>query len=364
MKAVVLAGGYATRLRPLTLTRPKPLLPILSKPLIHWLIYSLGKVYVDEIVISVKYLSNQIMSYLGNGDEYGVSIAYVEEDQPLGDAGPLKLVDEKVGLSETFLVLYGDIFTDVDIRAVVDFHKSKGALATLTAISVDNPERYGILDINEEGRVIGFIEKPTYRPRSNLANAGVYVFEPEVLKYIAGGGRKQKISIDLIPKILKTEKVYAYVHNGVWFDIGVPEDYLKANVVALNTYYPNGYVEETSDIQGEIVRPVYIGNNVVVGKGSIVGPNTLLLDNVTIGESSAMRGSIVMRGSRVGFSSYIRNSIIGENCSIGNWVRIESGVIIGDQVSIADEVFINRRNCVLPYKEISDCVWKEGEIIL
>ncbi|MCS7099329.1 MAG: NDP-sugar synthase [Sulfolobales archaeon] len=363
MKAVLLAGGYATRLRPLTLTRPKTLLPILNKPLIHWLIDSLRRAGVDEVVVSVKYLSNQIVNYLGNGDGRGFYITYVEEDSPLGDAGPLKLVCEKVELSETFLVLYGDVFTDVDIGTVVNFHRSKGALATLTAIPVDNPERYGILDVDAEGRVVNFVEKPTYKPRSNLANAGVYVFEPEVLNYISRG-RKQKISIDLIPKLLKTERVYAYVHSGVWFDIGVPEDYLKANIVALNTYHPDGYVAKTSDIQGEIAKPVYIGENVVVGRKSVIGPNTLLLDDVVVGEASVIRGSIIMRGSRVGFSSYIKNSIIGESCLIGNWTRVESGTVIGDQVSVADEVFINRRNYILPYKEISDCVWKEGEVLL
>jgi len=363
MKAVLLAGGYATRLRPLTLTRPKPLLPILGRPLILWLIDNLKRAGVRELVISVKYMSNQIVDLLGDGSELDMSIEYVEENHPLGDAGPLRLIDKKVGLSETFLVLYGDVFSDVDVRAVIDFHKSKNALMTLTAVRVDSPERYGILSINEEGAVINFVEKPTYRPQSNLANAGVYVFEPEVLTYVYED-KKQKISVDLMPKVLRTGRVYAYVHDGIWFDIGIPEDYLKANIVALNALYPSGFVANNSEVRGEVVGPVYIGSEVVVGKGSIVGPNSVLLDQVSVGDFSMVKGSVVMKGSRIGSSTYIKNSVVGESCSIGNWVRIESGTIIGDQVSITDEVFVNKRNYILPYKEISESIWNEGGVVL
>lgn len=350
-------------MRPLTLTRPKPLLPILGRPLILWLIDNLKRVGIREVVISVKYMSNQVVDLLGDGRELGVEIEYVEEDRPLGDAGPLKLVDQKVGLEETFLVLYGDVFSDVDVRAVIELHKSKTALMTLTAVQVDSPERYGILGIDEEGRVVSFIEKPTYRPQSNLANAGVYVFEPEVLEYI-DEGRKQKISMDLIPRVLKTGRVYAHIHKGIWFDIGVPEDYLRANVAALGAFYPGGFVADSSEVRGEISGPVYIGKEVVVGRNSVIGPNTILLDGAIVGDFSMIKGSIVMRGSRIGFSTYIKSSVVGENCSIGSWVRIESGAVIGDQVSIADEVFINRRNYILPYKEISESIWKEGDVIL
>lgn len=363
MKAVVLAGGYATRLRPLTLTRPKPLLPVLDKPLIFWILDSLLKSGVHEVVLSVKYMSHQIKEVIGNGDNLGMHIAYVEESQPMGDAGPLKLIDKEIGLDETFLVIYGDVFTDVDINAVVSFHKSKGATATLTAVPVDNPERYGIIFLSEEGKVVNFIEKPSYRPQSNLANAGVYVFEPEVLKYVEDG-KKQKISLNLIPKLLSSGSVFAYVHRGLWFDIGIPEDYLKANLVALRAFYPKGYVDDSSDIRGEIVSPVYVGKNTYIGRNSVIGPNTVLLDNVVVGEYSLIKGSLIMRRSRIGSSTYIRDSIVGEECSIGSWVRIESGVVIGDQVSIADEVFVNKRNCVLPYKEISENLWEESNIIL
>jgi len=363
MKAVVLAGGYATRLRPLTLTRPKPLLPILDKPLVFWILNSLLRSGVREVVLSVRYMSHQIKEALGNGDVLGMHVAYVEESQPMGDAGPLRLIDKEVGLDETFLVVYGDVFTDVDINAVLSYHKSRGAIATLTAVPVDSPERYGILSMNEEGKVIDFVEKPSYRPRSNLANAGVYVFEPEVLKYVEDG-KKQKISVDLVPKLLKSGRVFAYTHRGLWFDIGVPEDYLRANLVALSAFYPKGYVDDTSDVRGEIVSPIYIGRNTRVSRNSVVGPNTVLLDNVIVGEHSLIRGSLIMRRSRIGSSTYIRDSIVGEECSVGNWVRIESGTVIGDQVSMADEVFVNRRNYVLPYKEISESLWKEGDVVL
>ncbi|MEM4921660.1 MAG: NDP-sugar synthase, partial [Sulfolobales archaeon] len=166
------------------------------------------------------------------------------------------------------------------------------------------------------------------------------------------------------PKVLRTGRVYAYVHNGIWFDIGIPEDYLKANIAALNALYPSGFVASSSEVRGEVVGPAYIGNEVVVGKGSIIGPNSVLLDQVSVGDFSMVKGSVVMKGSRIGSSTYIKNSVVGESCSIGNWVRIESGTIIGDQVSIADEVFINKRNYILPYKEISESIWNEGGVVL
>jgi mannose-1-phosphate guanylyltransferase len=363
MKAVLLAGGYATRLRPLTITRPKPLLPVLGKPLIYWLVELLSRAGVREVVVSVRYMSQQIREALGNGVGMGVSVTYVEENSPLGDAGPLRLVDEVVGLDSTFLVVYGDVFTDVDVARVVELHRRSGAIATLTAVPVENPERYGILEVGEDGRVVSFVEKPTYRPRSNLANAGVYVFEPEVLKYVERG-RRQKIAVDLIPRILRAGPVYAYVHRGLWFDIGVPDDYLRANIAALRTYYPGGYVSRSAEVLGEVEDPVYVGDGAVVEEGSVLGPYTVILDGVRVGRGSLVRGSLVMRRTHIGYSTYIRDSIIGEECSIGSWVRIESGTVIGDQVSIADEVLISRRNYILPYKEISDSIWKEGEVVL
>jgi len=363
MKAVLLAGGYATRLRPLTITRPKPLLPVLGKPLIHWLVESLGRAGVGEVVVSVRYMSQQIRETLGNGVKLGVNVSYVEESSPLGDAGPLKLVDEVVGLESTFLVVYGDVFTDVDVTRVVELHRRSGAIATLTAVPVENPERYGILELGEDGRVVSFVEKPAYRPRSNLANAGIYVFEPEVLKYVERG-KKQRIAVDLIPKVLKAGPVYAHVHRGLWFDIGVPDNYLRANLAALRAYYPEGYVSRSAEVLGEVEGSVYVGNEVMVEEGSVLGPYTVILDGVKVGRGSLIRGSLVMRRTRIGSSTYVKDSIIGEECSIGSWVRIESGTVIGDQVSIADEVFINRRNYILPYKELSDSIWKEEEVIL
>lgn len=363
MKAVVLAGGYATRLRPLTLTRPKPLLPILGKPLLLWILESLKKAGIHEVVISVRYMFQQIIDLLGDDGGLELDIVYVGEQVPLGDAGPLKLVDSKVGLDETFLVVYGDVLSDVDVGSVISFHRSKGALATLTAVPVENPERYGVLGLDPEGRVREFVEKPAFRQPSNLVNAGVYIFEPEVLRYIEDG-RRQKISTDLMPRLLKMGRVYAYVHRGFWFDIGVPEDYLRANIVVLNSLYPNGYVDHTSEVRGDIVNPVYVGREVSIGRNSIIGPNTVILDQVAVGEHTVIRGSLVMRRSHIGSSTYVKNSIIGEECSVGSWVRIESGTIVGDQVSIVDEVFVNRYNRILPYKEIADSLWKEGEIVL
>ncbi|OYT46560.1 MAG: nucleotidyl transferase [Desulfurococcales archaeon ex4484_42] len=363
--ALILTGGFATRLRPLTLTKPKALLPILDKPLLDWIIEGVKKASIKDVILSVRYLSHLIKSRYGDGSTYNVNIRYLEESKPLGDAGPLRLAFERGEIEGTFLTIYGDVFSDLNLLDLINYHKKKGGIATLALAKVEDPLRYGVVVLDDEGKVKSFIEKPKERPPSNIVNAGVYVFEPEVIKYIPSK-YPSKISLHLIPKLLEVGDVYGYVHEGIWSDIGVPIDYRRANYMALKKLYPNGYIDKTAEIGDdvEIINPAFIGKNVIVGRGSKLGPLTVINEAVRIGTSCRIKGSIVMMGTLIDDSVVIGDSIIGEKSFIGKWVRIEDGVVLGDEVVIDDEVFIARNAIILPFKEVTSDVREEGKVVL
>ncbi|MCS7108397.1 MAG: NDP-sugar synthase [Sulfolobales archaeon] len=363
MKAIVLAGGFATRLRPLTLTKPKPLLPILDKPLLDWILDSLTKSGCNDVVVSVKYLADVIKKYL-NSNSYGMNLSFAEEVRPLGDAGPIRLINDLYGLSTTFLVVYGDIFSNIDFGEVIEFHRSHGGLATMVVTEVDDPSRYGAAIFNEEGKVVKFVEKPPKEKYvSNNVNAGVYVFEPEVLKYIPES--PSKLARDVLPKLVSDGVLYAYKHEGVWMDIGLPSDYLKANFEAMRHYFPNGYVSNSASIDGaELIQPSYISANVKLGKMCKVGPYAVIGGNSVIGPAVRIKNSLLFNNVIVDEGVLISNSLVGERSIVGKWVRIESGSVIGDEVIIRDEVLIPRRTIILPYKEVDSNIDKEGDVLL
>jgi len=365
LKAIILTGGFATRLRPLTLTKPKSLLPILGKPLLDWILEGLVRAGLREIVLSVRYLADMIKKRYGDGSEIGCFIKYAEEVKPLGDAGPIPLINKTVGLDSTFIVVYGDVFSNVNYEDVVRYHKKKGGIATLVLTSVDNPHRYGVAVVDDDGKVIDFVEKPSENQvKSNLVNAGIYVFEPEVLKYFPSK-TPSKLANDVIPRLVKEGVIYAYKHEGLWSDIGVPADYLRANFEALLHYYPEGYVSKSADVGDvEIIEPVFIGEEAVVGSGSVLGPFTIINQGCKVGRLTRISESLLLRAVVVEGSSLIIRSIIGEGCYIGRWVRVSENSIIGDGVVVDDCVYIARNVVILPYKELKTSVTKEGDIVL
>lgn len=363
--AVVLAGGFATRLRPLTLTRPKPLLPVLNRPLLDWILSSLREAGIKRVILSVRYLSEMIKGKYGDGSEYGVEIEYAEEVKPLGDGGPIPMVKELFGLDGTFLVVYGDIFSDVDFNDLIRFHRNAGGLATLVLTRVEDPSRYGVALLDETDRIVDFIEKPSKgEVRSNLINAGIYVFEPEALKYF-NVKPPFKLSKHVIPKMVEDRVIYGYVHNGVWSDIGVPKDYMKANFQALQHMYPNGYVAPSADVDNaEVIQPSYIGEGVKLSQGSVVGPLAVVGEGCEVGPLTRIKDSVFLEKVVVEGPAHIAGSVVGERTYIGKWVRIMPGSVLGDEIVIDDEVLIARNTVILPYKEIRSSIEKEGEVVL
>jgi|YelNatPaOPRAMG01_1025707.scaffolds.fasta_scaffold19533_2 mannose-1-phosphate guanylyltransferase len=367
-KAIVLAGGYATRLRPLTLTKPKSLLLILDKPLIDWIVELLVNGGVDNLIFSVYHMADVLINHLKSifiQLPSSVKIDFIYEEEPLGDAGPLHLVNSKIGLTSTFIVSYGDVFSFINVGDMVKYHREHGGIATIMLTRVEDVSRYGVAVVNSNNKVLSFIEKPKpHEVKSNLVNAGMYVFEPEVLNYIPKG--RSKLSADVIPKLVEKFDVYGYLYDGFWSDIGVPADYKQTNINVLRIINPQGYLSQTAKIgeDVELVPPYYIGERVIVGRGSRIGPNVVVGCNTRIGERVRIFNTITLPKSRVRSGSYIENSIIGEECYIGRWSRISENVIIGDGVSVDDEIYIAPNVVILPYKEIKEDILENGKIIL
>lgn len=364
--AIVLTGGFATRLRPLTLTKPKPLLPILDKPLLDWILADLKNAGIKQVILSVRYLADMIRSRYENGDDLGIDISYSEEVRPLGDAGPIPKIIKEFEIREPFLVVYGDVFSNIDYKSICEYHRKKGGLATLALTKVDDPSRYGVAVLDNGNRIVDFIEKPPKeKVKSNLINAGVYVFEPEAVKYFPAK-TPSKLSREVIPKMVQDRVIYGYIHEGMWSDIGVPADYLWANIQALRHCIPEGYVSDDAEIEEdvELIQPVFIGKNVKVKKGTVIGPNAIIGQHSILGPSTRVLNSLLMDKVITEGASFIEDSIVGDRTYIGKWVRISAGSVLGDEVVIKDGVFIAKRTVILPYKEVSRSIEKEGQVIL
>jgi mannose-1-phosphate guanylyltransferase len=353
---IILAGGFATRLRPLSYTKPKPLFPVLGRPVLDWVIERVAE--VAEPVVSARYLSSMIRSYLNA--RWSGRVRLVEEDRPLGDGGAVKNVVRSLGLRGPIVVANGDVFSDISVKAFWEFHKRSGAAVSMALIEVPPEEvgRFGIAVIDEAGRIKKFVEKPKEPVGSNLANAGFYIFEPEaVAEFPELNSGEVKIAKHIIPRLMEKFDVYGYVHKGLWFDIGTHADYLRANFAALercNTCSP--------ELPGvKIIPPVYIGEEVSVAPGSVIGPYVVIGNRSRVGPHVRIRESVVMDGVVIEAGAYLSRSIVGEGVFLGRWVRLVEAVV-ADGVYIKDEIYVGRGAAVGPNREVEQDV-KDGEIL-
>ncbi len=365
MDAIILAGGFATRLRPLTLTIPKPLLPILGRPLLEWIYEDLINENVSKIILSLHNMAEKIIEYFRRKFP-NAPIKPLLEDRPLGDGGSLlntlSILEESINYP--VIVMYGDIFSRISYGELYNFHKKNGGIATIVGVYVSDVSRYGLLQVSDHGILENIIEKPKeYSEKSGLVNAGIYVFSREILDLVNNlkteKFKKEKISIarDVIPILIRKGDVHVYEYRGVWSDIGTPTDYFKANIEALrNVLNTDIYIDQRSEIDQEtkIYGPAYVGEGVRIHRGSYIGGNVILTNNVVIGEGVYIENSLIMNGTTIEDHSYIRGSIIGENNIIGKWVRIYDGSILGSSIYIHDKICIPPNTFILPHKEISD----------
>ncbi|HEY8421859.1 MAG TPA: NDP-sugar synthase [Thermoclostridium sp.] len=340
MKALFLAGGFGNRLRPITNYLPKPMVPVMGKPLLERNIERLKKHCIDEIVLSTCYKPKEIKNYFGDGRRWKVKISYISEDTPLGTAGAIKNAERF--FNESFLVFNSDIVSDIDISDMIRFHRERGALATIAATRVDNPSDYGVIEHDEEGFITSFKEKPRrHETNSNLINAGVYIFEPQLLNEIPCG-KAVSVEHETFPLLLrKGYKLAVYNRCSYWLDLGTPEKYLKVHRDILEGVFQSEdydfcrnpqFISNTARINpsATIIGPVYIGNNVEIGAFSVIGPNTVLCDSSSVGIGARIEGSVVWDHVHVGNGASIIDSIVMSNCKVDKEIKKSSIIYAGN----------------------------------
>jgi mannose-1-phosphate guanylyltransferase len=341
-QAVIMAGGEGTRLKPLTNTRPKPLLPVLGRPCIEYVINSLASAGVEEIFIACGYRSQDIVNSLGDVTRYGAKIVYAYEDTPMGTAGAVKLLQGK--LNGTFVVGSGDTLTDADLGHLIDFHREKKAFVTMALTEVEKPEQFGIVGVNQDGRIERFKEKP--KPEevfSNVINAGTYVLEAEALDHVPLA-TKYDFSKNLFPDLLQQGKaLYASPLKGYWKDVGRPKDLFQANIdlaerrgqivtirgaLCKGKIAGSGFTAEGVKLFG----PVFVGTGTRLGKGSSI-THSAIGNGSTVGEKTLIEESLMLDRCQIGAGSMIKGSVLGEGCVIGPGVSLTDSVL-GDGVRL------------------------------
>lgn len=354
MKAVILAGGYATRLRPISYALPKLLFPVLGKPMIHWTLDLLRGVGVDEVVLAVNYLADQLRAGVGNSYK-GIRIAYSLETTPLGTGGPVKLASELTNFDETFLVTNGDVIAKFELGEMLRQHQQTRALLTDALHEVKDPTRFGVVQLGSDGRIRRFVEKPSAKEApSRLVNAGIYVIEPEVLKMIPPNC-KVSLEREIFPLLVRAGKLGGFPFSGDWFDIGSITDYQKANFSLLKER-GEGSISKSNTArlgQNAIVRPpVILGEKSRVEGDASVGPVVIAGNDTLIGGKARVSRSILFDHVSIGESSRVSGAILGFGVKVGTRVTIGRGSIISPYVQIHDGVMIGRNTIVHPYKEI------------
>lgn len=360
LKAVILAGGFGTRLRPLSCTRPKTLFPIVNKPLLQWVFERLADSNIKEAILAVN---EQTEFYIRSNrvPRSGLKVKYSHDPPltPLGTAGPIKKAEKLIGADEPFLVLNGDIFTDFSYLEMIRSHDIEKATATIALYEVADPSRYGVADLGPDGRIKEFVEKPTKSSATtNLINAGFYVLSPSVFKLIPGG-KSVSMEREIFPKLAKEGRLFGHVVTGLWKDIGKPEEYLETNKLILSNLSAKSSGKPTTFRK---VDPIALDKNVSIGENSIVGPYAIVGKNVSIGKNAQIRESVIFPNAIIEDCARIRGAIIGEGAFIGRMSQVAAGCVIGDQVKLKKGVSIAKRSTVCPGKEINENILKATTI--
>ena len=364
MRAVLMAGGSGTRLRPLTCDLPKPMVPILNRPIAEHIINLLKRHQITEVVATLHYLPDVMRDYFQDGSDFGVQMTYaVEEDQPLGTAGCVKNIAEL--LDETFLVISGDSITDFDLTAAIEFHKSKKSKATLVLTRVPNPVEFGVVITDEQSRIRRFLEKPsTSEIFSDTVNTGIYILEPSVLDYLPVN-QESDFSSYLFPLLLeKDESMYGYIAEGYWCDVGHLDAYREAQYdglhqkVKLDYAYPeqmprlwvgqNTHIDPTAKIE----TPAIIGNNCRIGPRVHIEAGTVIGDNVTVGADADLKRPILWNGAIVGEEAHLRACVICRGTRVDRRAHVLEGAVVGPLSTVGEEAQVSPGVRVWPSKKI------------
>ena len=356
MKAVILSGGKATRLRPLTCNTPKIMVPVLNRPFLAHLVDYLKRHQVTDLILAMGEVPEQVRAYLGVGGGLGVEIAYSSEQSPLGTAGAVKNTEEL--LRETFVVFNGDIFTDIDLTGMIEWHRRKGAIATIALTPVDDPTVYGVVETDAKDRVRRFTEKPSRdEVTTNMINAGIYVLEPSILTCIRPGVFTM-FERDVFPLLLERgEAIYGFASRDYWIDIGTPESYFKLNEDLLHRHI--GAKGLRVERQCSVQPSVRIDGPVLIGEGSCVGDGCVLLGPSILGkgcridEGALVQRSLLWDDCTVGDGARVRNCLLSSCCRVGRGSALDS-CILGDKVTIGANNELPQGVRIWPGKCIDD----------
>jgi len=381
MKAVVLAGGFGTRIKPLTYSLPKPMLPLAGKPILEHVINLLRSHGFEDLILSLYFQPETIKSYFGNGRDLGVNIQYTIPAEDYGTAGAVKYASDQLGRDEPILITSGDLLVDVNLSAIIEYHTKKRAMVTIGLTSVKDPVQFGIVITDKDGRVIKFLEKPGWgEVFSDSVNAGIYVVNPSILDYIPG---KQAFdfSHNLFPRLLREEKpIYGFVLSGYWRDVGDTTSYIDANMDILAGRAKVTGSGTRLDVVG---KDIWLGNNteisddaklegtVIIGTDAKIGGNSRIINSIigdrsVIGQNTKIIDSVLWDETFVDENTSIERSVICSNVKIGNEVLIEPCVVVSENSSIGDGAILKEGIKVWPGKEIesraivsSNLIWGE-----
>ncbi|HVG55686.1 MAG TPA: NDP-sugar synthase [Vicinamibacterales bacterium] len=348
MKAILLAGGKGTRLRPLTIHTPKPIVPIFNRPFLHYQIDRLKQVpEIDEVILSLNYQPRRIEEIFGDGSDVGIKIRYVVEPAPLGTAGAVRYAGDN--LTDSVVVFNGDVLTQIDLAAVIALHRERQAKATIVLTPVENPSAYGLVETDAAGNITRFLEKP--KPEeitTNHINAGIYVLEPDTFDRIPPDV-SWSIERSFFPSLIERNETFvAYVYDGYWIDIGTPEKYTQVHRDIMDGRFvaapfaglsgtrtavaADARIESGATIEG----PCFIDEGVSVKAGARIGPYSVIGRQTQIEENAVVEGSIIWPNCRISREAGVRNAIVGRNCHVGRNVTLDQGAVLGDKTTLTD----------------------------
>ncbi|CAK9828586.1 Mannose-1-phosphate guanyltransferase beta [Anthophora retusa] len=359
MRAVILVGGYGTRLRPLTLSRPKPLVEFANKPMLLHQIEALVATNVTEVILAVSYRAEEMERDLGaEARKLGVRLIFSHETEPLGTAGPLALVRDLLDSGdEPFFVLNSDIICDFPFKQLLEFHKNHGREGTIIVTKVEEPSKYGVVVYGEDGKIQSFVEKPQ-EFISNKINAGMYIFNPSILKRIEL--KPTSIEKEVFPYMAQDGELYAMELTGFWMDVGQPKDFLKGMSMYL-TSLRQKFPEKLYMGPG-VVGNVLVDETAKIGKDCRIGPNVTIGPGVVLSDGCCIKRSTILKEAVIKEHAWLDGCIVGWRSVVGRWVRMEGITVLGEDVIVKDELYINGGQ-VLPHKNISSSV-PEPQIIM
>jgi len=354
-------GGQGTRLRPLTSTVPKPVVRLVDRPFIAFMLEWLRAHGIDDVIMSCGFLAEGMRSVLGDGSQLGIRLRFVEEPEPRGTAGALKLAEPM--LDASFLMLNGDVLTDIDLTAQIAQHEATGARATLALVPVPDPSAYGLVILAHDRSVTDFIEKPSADiAGEKLISAGAYVLQRDILELVPPD-RNVSIEREVWP-LLVGNGLYGFPSEGYWLDIGTPARYLQGtfdiiegNVeTAVSERLGSDWlaVDERAEVHGRVIPPAVLERGVRVGEGAHVGSLVVLAEDVSVGAGATVERSVVLQGAEIGEGCELRDCIIAAGCRVGAGSKITGGAVLGEDVRIGADNVITRGARIFPGVELPD----------